>query len=179
MSNKEYKKYKESSKDSRQAHSIGKKKLHQMSNDELKKLNYRQSLEYQYKQNNKSRAQKIIIGIGATAAAIGAINLLYKNSKTFINNRKSLISKGKEITNKINNKIGTSYIKTGKNRIFKLNNLTRTIKSKNGKISLGGKAYREVKRTSEIIPLENVIKRNTKRVLRKGAIASRKLLNKL
>ena len=93
MSNRAYKKYRSSSRDSKIAQNIKRKKLYQMSNEDLKTVNYRQQLEYQYKQNNPNTSKKILLGIGATAGAIGAINTLYKNSDTLIKTGKKLFTK--------------------------------------------------------------------------------------
>jgi hypothetical protein len=67
-----------------------------MSNQDLKTLNYRQQLEYHYKQNNKSKAAKVLAGVGAVAGAIGTINTLYKNSNNLRRNAGPLIEKGKK-----------------------------------------------------------------------------------
>lgn len=55
------------SSDAKEAYSLKKKKVSQLSNSELKKLNERQNLERTYKQNNKS---KIAIGLAAAGTAI-------------------------------------------------------------------------------------------------------------
>ena len=96
MSNRAYKKYKSSSKDSRRAQIIKRKPVNQMSNEELKTLNYRQQLEYNYKLNNPSKIKKGMAIVGAVAAGIGTINTLYKNSK----NLKRNISTGKKAAQK-------------------------------------------------------------------------------
>ena len=94
--NSQVKKYRSSSSDAKKANQIKNKKLYQMSNQDLKTLNYRQQLEYQYKQNNKSKAAKVLAGVGAVAGAIGTINTLYKNSNNLRRNAGPLIEKGKK-----------------------------------------------------------------------------------
>lgn len=101
MSNRAYKKYKSSSKDSRRAQMIKRKPVNQMSNNELKTLNYRQGLEYQYKQNNKTKIAKIVAGVGITAAAIGTVNKLYSNMDKLKNNGKSVINTGRNVYDKL------------------------------------------------------------------------------
>lgn len=100
MSNRAYRKYKLSSKDSRRAQIIKRKPVNQMSNEELKTLNYRQSLEYQYKQNNKSKISKIAAGVGITVAAIGTINKLYSNMDNLKKNGKTIMKNGRNIYDK-------------------------------------------------------------------------------
>lgn len=81
------------SSDAKEAESIKKKKLNEMSNDELNKLNRRQQLEQQHKQLNPSNIAKGILIAGAVAAALGTITKLYKNSK-------ETAKVGKEISDK-------------------------------------------------------------------------------
>lgn len=90
------------SKDHRRAKTLKKKKLSQLSNNELKELNNRQNLETQYKKNNVSRGKKIVTGIlvtaGTTAAAIGSYNTI----KGFVNgDGKKLASNGKRIVDSL------------------------------------------------------------------------------
>ena len=59
------------SQDASEARAIKKKKVSEMSNAELKRLNERQNLERIYKQNNKS---KIAIGLAAAGTAISLLN---------------------------------------------------------------------------------------------------------
>lgn len=104
MSNRAYQKYKSSSKDSRRAQIIKRKPVNQMSNEELKTLNYRQQLEFNYRQNNPSRFSRVIgaVGVAGTiAGAIGGINKLYSNSEALQRNGKKLISSGKKICEKV------------------------------------------------------------------------------
>lgn len=72
------------SKDSSRARKIKKKKLYQMSNNELRVLTNRQNLERSYKQLNPSTIKKGIIAIGAIGAALGTISTLTKNSQSLI-----------------------------------------------------------------------------------------------
>lgn len=72
------------SKDSSRAKKIKKKKLYQMSNNELRTLTNRQNLEKNYKQLNPSTIKKGIIAVGAIGAALGAISTLTKNSQSLI-----------------------------------------------------------------------------------------------
>lgn len=81
------------SKDAIEAKRLKKKKVNEMSNDELKTLTKRQELEKKHKEFNPSKIAKGIAIVGAVALAIGTLNNLYNNSKNAVNN-------GKEITKK-------------------------------------------------------------------------------
>ena len=76
--------------DAKEAGQLKKKKLNQMSNAELQKLNKRQELENKYHQNNKSSIAKGIAIVGVTAAAIGTLNNLYVNGDNAIKNGKKI-----------------------------------------------------------------------------------------
>lgn len=93
MSNRAYKYYKSSSKDSRRAQMIKRKPVNQMSNEELKTLNYRQQLEYNYKQNNPSKIKKGMTILGAVAAGLGTIASINKNGSKIINLGKRIVKK--------------------------------------------------------------------------------------
>lgn len=90
---KPHKKNRYESKDSKRARKIKKKKLYQMSNDELKTLNARQELETKYKKANPNIIRKGAIAVGATAAALGTLVAIQKNSQ-------SLIKFGKDVAYK-------------------------------------------------------------------------------
>ena len=76
--------------DAKEAGQLKKKKLNQMSNAELQKLNKRQELENKYRQNNKSSIAKGIAIVGVTAAALGTLNNLYINGDNAIKNGKKI-----------------------------------------------------------------------------------------
>ena len=73
---------------------LKKKRINEMTNAELKKLNERKNLENQYKQLNPNQAQKAIKTAATVAAALGTVSLLYNNSK-------QVIKIGKEIANSV------------------------------------------------------------------------------
>lgn len=75
---------------------LKKKKLSELSNAELRKLNERQSLERTYKQNNKS---KIAIGLAATGTAISLLNKL-GSMEDSISKIEKLSRRGKIVTQK-------------------------------------------------------------------------------
>lgn len=85
------------SKDSSRARKIKKKKLYQMSNNELRILNNRQQLEKTYKQVNPSTFKKGVIAVGAISATLGALTSIIKNSGT-------LYKTGKRAVNAMKNK---------------------------------------------------------------------------
>lgn len=86
------------SKDSKRARKIKKKKLYQMSNDELRTLNTRQDLESRYKRANPNIIRKGAIAVTAVAATLGTLSAITKNSK-------SLYKTGKQAVESIKNKI--------------------------------------------------------------------------
>ena len=73
------------SEDYKIAKSLKKKKLNQMSNAELRKLNERQNLERQYKQMNKTRIAKGIAFVASAAAITNTAVNLYNNSSKLVN----------------------------------------------------------------------------------------------
>ena len=72
------------SEDAENAKTLKKKKLDEMSNAELRKLNERQNLERNYKQANKSRIAKGMAFVTSAAATTGTILNLYNNSGKLI-----------------------------------------------------------------------------------------------
>ena len=92
------------SEDYKTAKSLKKKKMSQMSNAELRKLNERQNLERTYKQMNKSHIKKGIAFITAAAAVTNTAVNLYNNSN-------KLVGIGKSAGNKIIDVAGDMVIK--------------------------------------------------------------------
>ena len=78
---------------------IKKKRLSEMSNNELRRLNERQRLESQYKQQN-SKIGKIIGTTGAIAVTAGIIN----NLSNLTEKTPKLINNGKKIYNRLKKK---------------------------------------------------------------------------
>lgn len=83
--------------DAKEAYRINKKKVNQMSNAELKKLNERRNLERNYHQLNPNAIKKGVAIAGTTAAALGTMAALY-------NNGNQIISIGKKIVDGMNMK---------------------------------------------------------------------------
>ena len=92
------------SEDARDAKTLKKKKLNQMSNAELRKLNERQQLERNYKQLNKSQVAKGLAFITSAAAVTNTFVNLYNNSN-------KLVNIGKDVGCKILDKVGDVVIK--------------------------------------------------------------------
>lgn len=85
------------SQDALEAKKLGKKKLREMTNDEIKTLNKRKQLEVDYKRLNK---RNIAIGM----AAIGTTVTLLSNYNNLKSNIPGVISDGKAIANRFKNK---------------------------------------------------------------------------
>lgn len=77
--------------DAKEADRIKKKKVSEMSNAELQKLNNRQQLEQNYYRNNKGAIERGIAIAATTAAALGTMNLLYKNGNEAIKIGKKIV----------------------------------------------------------------------------------------
>lgn len=73
------------SEDYKMTNSLKKKKISQMSNAELRKLNERQQLERTYKQMNKSHIAKGIAFVTSAAAITNTAVNLYNNSNKLVN----------------------------------------------------------------------------------------------
>lgn len=80
------------SQDAREAKAIKKKKVSEMSNAELRKLNERRNLERNYKQLNPSAIARGVAVVGTTAAVLGSINGIRKNGKELIKVGKTVVN---------------------------------------------------------------------------------------
>lgn len=92
------------SEDYKTAKNLKKKKMNQMSNAELRKLNERQQLEKTYKQMNKSTIGKGMAFVASAAAITNTAVNLYNNSN-------KLVHIGKTAGNKIIDVIGNMVMK--------------------------------------------------------------------
>lgn len=92
------------SEDSKTAKSLKKKKLNEMSNAELRKLNERQQLERTYRQMNKSHVAKGIAFVASAAAITNTAINLYNNSS-------KLVGIGKSAGNKIIDVAGNMVVR--------------------------------------------------------------------
>lgn len=92
------------SEDATIARDLKKKKVSQMSNAELRKLNERQQLERTYRQINKSSVAK---GLAFITAAAGITN----TAVNLYNNSNKLVSVGKSATDKIIDVAGNMVMK--------------------------------------------------------------------
>lgn len=81
--------------DARTAHDIKQKKVKQMSNAELKKLNERTRLEQEYSRLNPNAVSKGWKYVVAGAAAMGTVAGLYNNSNTVIKIGKDVVDRMK------------------------------------------------------------------------------------
>lgn len=69
------------------------KKVNQMSNNELTKVNNRKTLEQNYSRLNPNAIKKGLAFAGAAVAAIGTMTALYKHGKTLITSGKKFAQK--------------------------------------------------------------------------------------
>lgn len=81
------------SEDAITAREIKKKKVKQMSNAELKKLNERTRLEQEYSRLNPSTVKKGWTYVGAAAGVLGTVAGIYNNSNTLIKAGKKFIER--------------------------------------------------------------------------------------
>lgn len=79
--------------DAREASTIKKKKVNQMSNAELRKVNERVRLEQEYSRLNPNAVKKGIKIVAATAGAMGTVMNLYNNSDKLVNAGKKIVDK--------------------------------------------------------------------------------------
>ena len=62
-----------------------------MSNAELRKLNERQNLEFNYKRQNPSKLNRTIAIVGVTAGVLGNLSGIQKNSSNLIKGGKRVV----------------------------------------------------------------------------------------
>lgn len=79
--------------DAREASSIKKKKVNQMSNSELKTLNERKRLEQEYSRLNPGAIKKGANFVAGTAAAMGTVVAIYNNGSQLIKIGKKFVHK--------------------------------------------------------------------------------------
>ena len=80
------------SEDYNESRNIKRKGIKRMSNDDLRKVNNRDSLERTYKSNN-SKVGKTIAIVGTTAGVIGSLNAILKNSPRVVANGKKAVNR--------------------------------------------------------------------------------------
>lgn len=72
------------------ARELSKKHVSEMSNQELQALNKRQELESKHRQLNPSAVKRGIAVVASVAAGLGAVALLYDNSRKTVNMGKNI-----------------------------------------------------------------------------------------
>ena len=70
--------------DAKETYRIKKKKVNQMSNAELRKVNERRNLERNYKQLNPNAVKRGVAVVATTAAALGTMATLYNNGSNLV-----------------------------------------------------------------------------------------------
>ena len=80
------------SQDAIEAKKLRKKKLYEMSNDEIKTLNKRRQLETDYKRLNKGAIATGLAIAGGTAAALGTYGAIRNNGGTLIKDGKTVVN---------------------------------------------------------------------------------------
>ena len=86
------KRYGEPSADSKMAKDLKKKRVDQMTNAELKRLNERTRLEQEYKKLNPNVVSKGWKYVGASVGVMGTVLALYNNSNQIINIGKKAVN---------------------------------------------------------------------------------------
>lgn len=76
--------------DAKEAKALKKKKVSEMSNAELRKLNERKNLERNYKSLNPNIIKKGAVAVGVTAATLGSIVAIKNNGKQLIDAGRTL-----------------------------------------------------------------------------------------
>ena len=84
------------SSDATEAAKIKTKKVNQMSNAELNKLNNRKNLERNYSQLNPGVIKKGLIAAGAVAGALGTIAAIHSNGSKVMSIGKDYVSKSRK-----------------------------------------------------------------------------------
>ena len=134
------------SSDAAEASRLKKKKVSEMSNDEIQKLNRRSELEQQHKRLNPSKIAKGLLIAGAIATALGTINKLYKTGQ-------ESAKLGKEISTKYKN---TKMKKERHGKYLQALGKDAVIKRKDLKVSkVFTKAKNEVSKQKIKIDLSN------------------------
>lgn len=90
--------------DAREASEIGKKKVSEMSNAELRKYNERVNLERQYANLNPSAAKKGMNFVAGSAAFLGTALTLYNNSD-------KIVKLGSKVGSRIIDRVGNMVVK--------------------------------------------------------------------
>ena len=86
------------SQDAVEAKKLSKKKLYEMSNDEIKTLNKRKQLETDYKRLNKGQIAKGMAIVGSTAAFTASVITITQNAPKLITTGKNVVNKMKGLT---------------------------------------------------------------------------------
>lgn len=90
---KRYRTHKTISNDAKIARDLKRKRLSELSNDEIRTVNQRTQLEREYKRLNPNHIAKGIAFLGTTAGAMGTVLALYNNSQNLIKIGKKYLRK--------------------------------------------------------------------------------------
>ena len=87
--------------DAKEAKTIKKKKVYEMSNTELRKINERKNLERNYRSLNPNAIKRGMAAVGTIAAGMGTIVAIQKNGKKIVTIGKNIVNRYGKVAYKV------------------------------------------------------------------------------